>query len=145
MYFGVKLTISSSMSSGNSFVRLITNISMNPTCDGKKDRKKGGSLCKKRAWVGLVLTQIGFAQREEACPQLPVGGDTDAVAVAAEGLGHRIDQADAPAAVGKAVDARGRARLALERLPRPSARRLVASVVESGASVRRVRSSRAER
>ncbi len=41
VYFGVRLTISSSMSSGTSFAKLITNIWMKRTCDGKSDRKKG--------------------------------------------------------------------------------------------------------
>ena len=38
---------------------------------------------------------------------LPVGGEADAVAVAAERLGDRVDEADPPVAVGEAVDARG--------------------------------------
>ena len=50
-------------------------------------------------------TQVGLVQREQACAEPPVGSETDAVAVTAERLGYRIDEADPAAAVSKAVDA----------------------------------------
>ena len=40
------------------------------------------------------LPQIGLVDREQAGPQLAVGGDADAVAIRAEGLGDRVDEAD---------------------------------------------------
>src|SRR5262245_18757081 len=57
-------------------------------------------------------TQVGLVEREQAGAQLAVGGEPDAVAVAAERLGHRVDEADRAAAVGEAVDAGGCVRLA---------------------------------
>src|ERR1700761_2583233 len=39
-------------------------------------------------------TQVGFGPREQAVPDLPVGGEPDPVAGAAEGPGHRGDDAD---------------------------------------------------
>ena len=40
--------------------------------------------------------QVGLVEREQAGAQLAVGGQADAVAVAAEGLGDRVDEADRP-------------------------------------------------
>jgi hypothetical protein len=40
--------------------------------------------------------QVGLADAEQAGAQLAVGGQADAVAVAAERVGHRVDEADAP-------------------------------------------------
>src|SRR4051794_35298579 len=72
----------------------------------------GGAGAQRRAQVGLV-------QREQAGPQPPVGGQPDAVAVAAERLRDRVDEPDPPAAVGEPVDARGGAGLARLGLERP--------------------------
>ena len=53
--------------------------------------------------------QVRLAQREQAGAQLAVGGYADPVAVGAEGLRDRVDEADAAAAVGEAEGPRGRA------------------------------------
>src|SRR4051812_13068781 len=45
--------------------------------------------------------QVGFAQAEQARAQPPVGGQPDAVAVATERLGDRVDEPDPAAAVGE--------------------------------------------
>src|SRR3954454_2435344 len=55
--------------------------------------------------------QIGLVEREQARAQPSVGREPDAVAVAAEGLGDRVDEADPALAVGEAVHAGGRAGL----------------------------------
>src|SRR4051812_39498385 len=49
--------------------------------------------------------QVGLVDREEAGPQAALGCDPDAVAVAAERLTDRVDEADPALAVGEAVDA----------------------------------------
>src|SRR3954471_5680611 len=46
------------------------------------------------------LAQVGLVEREQARPQLAVRGQPDPVAVTAERLGHGVDEADAPGAVG---------------------------------------------
>src|SRR5579875_1040697 len=56
--------------------------------------------------------QIGLVQREQAGAQPAIGGEPDAVAVGAERLGDRVDEADPAVGVGEAVDAGGGARLA---------------------------------
>ena len=65
--------------------------------------------------------QVGLAELEQAGAQLAVGGQADAVAVAAERLGDRVDEADAARAVGEAEDARrgAAARAARARAGRP--------------------------
>src|SRR5262249_2872658 len=55
---------------------------------------------------------VGPAGREQARAQPAVRGQADAVAVTAEWLGDRVDEADPALAIGEAVDARGRAGLA---------------------------------
>src|SRR5919197_6501952 len=65
--------------------------------------------------------QIGLVQAEEASAQAAVGGQADPVAVAAERLRDRVDEADLAAAVGEAVDARGGVPAATERLERADA------------------------
>src|SRR5918992_1980195 len=65
--------------------------------------------------------KVGLVEREEAGPELALGGEADPIAVGAEGLGHRVDEADLPASVGEAEDARrrrGLARQLLERMDR---------------------------
>ncbi len=65
--------------------------------------------------------QVGLVEREQARAQAAVGGEPDPVAVAAERLRDRVDEADLPVAVGEPVDAGGGARLArlgLERVHR---------------------------
>ena len=64
-----------------------------------------GALAQRGAQVGLV-------QREQARAQAAVGGQPDPVAVAAERLRDRIDEADPALAVGEAVHPGGRVRLA---------------------------------
>jgi hypothetical protein len=64
--------------------------------------------------------QIGLVHREQAGPQHALGGDADAVAVAAERLRDGGDEADLALAVGEAPAAGGRVLLALERLERVS-------------------------
>src|SRR4051794_6979697 len=63
--------------------------------------------------------QVGLVQREQAGSQPPVGGQPDAVAVAAERLRDRVDEPDAAASVGEPVHARGGAGLAPLGLERP--------------------------
>jgi hypothetical protein len=50
--------------------------------------------------------QIGLVERKQACPQPPVRGQADPVAVGAERLGDGIDEPDPAAAVGEPVDPR---------------------------------------
>jgi hypothetical protein len=81
---------------------------------------------RRRRAVAQRRAQVGLVQREQAGAQAAVGGQADAVAVAAERLGDRVDEADRARAVGEAVDARGRVRLArlgLERAGRARSRR----------------------
>ena len=69
------------------------------------------------------LAQVGLVQREEAGAQLALGGQADPVAVGAERLGDRVDEADLALAVGEAEHARGGRRLARQLLERVDARR----------------------
>src|SRR3954451_3658399 len=56
------------------------------------------------------VSHVGFVQREQAGPQLAVGGQPDPVAVGTERLRDGIDEADLALAIGEAVDPRrGRA------------------------------------
>src|SRR5215212_7768884 len=52
--------------------------------------------------------QIPFAPRKEACAQLAVRGDANAVARRAEWLGHRVHEAELAGAVGETKPARSR-------------------------------------
>ena len=54
-----------------------------------------------------TAAQVGLVDREEAGAQLAVGGQADAVAVGAERLGHRVDEAELAAPVREAEHARG--------------------------------------
>src|SRR3954468_5720638 len=62
--------------------------------------------------VAQRRAQVGLVDREQAGAQAAVGGKADAVAVAAERVADRVDEADLALAVGEAVRARGRVRLA---------------------------------
>src|SRR4051794_6425340 len=64
------------------------------------------------------LAQVGLVHGEEACAQLALGRQPDAVAVRAERLRDRVDEADLALAVGEPEDTRGRAGLARELLER---------------------------
>src|ERR1017187_7997658 len=57
---------------------------------------------------------VVFLYGEQAVPQLAIRGQTEAVAVQAEGLAHRGDEADSPAAIGVLVLGGGRARVGVE-------------------------------
>ena len=58
-------------------------------------------LCVGRSLAHRVA-EARLVHREEAGPQLAVGGQADAVAVGAERLGDGVDEADLPLAVGEA-------------------------------------------
>src|SRR3954453_12415038 len=73
--------------------------------DDPRDVVVARAVAQRRAQVGLV-------DREQACAQAPVGGEADAVAAAADRVPARVDEADLALAVGEAVRARGRVRLA---------------------------------
>src|SRR5205085_2929644 len=73
-----------------------------------------------RGAVAERALQIPFAAREQAGSQLPVRGQTDAVAGRAERLGDRVDEADLAGAVGEAEAPRGRRRLRRQLLERPT-------------------------
>src|SRR3954468_17736789 len=67
------------------------------------------------------FAQVGLVKREEAGAELALGRQPYAVAVRAERLGDRVDEADLALAVGEAEDAcsrRGLARQFLERVDR---------------------------
>src|ERR687897_1244932 len=70
-----------------------------------------GAVAKRRPQVGLVAG-------EEAGPQLAVAGQPDPVAVGAERLRDRVDEADLAASVSEPEHPRRRRRLARERLER---------------------------
>src|SRR2546426_10544787 len=53
------------------------------------------------------LPQVGLVQREEAGAELAFRRQPDAVAVCAEGLGHRVHEPDLAAPVGEAENPRG--------------------------------------
>src|SRR5262249_46898802 len=64
------------------------------------------------------FAQVGFVQAEKTGAELPLGREADPVAVGAEGLGNRVDEADLALAVAEAVDLRRRVRRAPKRLER---------------------------
>src|SRR5665811_1661153 len=68
--------------------------------------------------IAQWLAQVGLSEREEAGPQATLGGEADAVALGAERLGDRADEADRPGAVGEPVDPGGRVGIAAHRLQR---------------------------
>src|SRR4051794_19514848 len=68
--------------------------------DDPRDVVVARAVAQRRAQVGLV-------DREQARAQAPVGGEADAVAVTAERVADRVDEADLALAVGEAVHARG--------------------------------------
>ena len=75
-------------------------------------------ICRELRVVGAVAqraAQVGLVDAEQAGAQLALGGQADAVAVAAERLGDRVDEADLAGAVGEAA-----ARAVRVALARPS-------------------------
>src|SRR3954454_3687423 len=64
------------------------------------------------------LAQVGLVDREQARAQLAVGGQANPVAVGAERLRYRVDEADLALPVGEAEHPRRRVRLARRLLQR---------------------------
>src|SRR5204863_3598363 len=61
-------------------------------------------------------TQVGLVHAEQACPELALGGQPDAVAIRAERLRDGVDEADLSPAVHEAPHLRGRVGLPRNRL-----------------------------